>query len=537
MPDGGHEAGDGRWLAPLLVGAGVLLLVATRVCHPIAGLGNADIAGIFYEADMIVGGGVPYVDTIDMKPPGSFFVVAAIFDCLGRELVVVQWVYTLWAALAGPAIWVAARALYGRKQTAAVAVLLYLAWVGTFDFNYSAWMTPLYAWAFACLIAAVRGGKKWLHVVAGICAALALALKGQSVVLAPVFVLVWWWGRRRGEPGATWGAWGLWVVGAVLGLAPLIGWFAAHGAARELMAALLPVNEALTYAARVKPEDWWWLKTWRIAWQHMRVFPLHSLLVGAVLVGWWWRRRLRRVAGETVGPVEPVPEDRPEFSAPLAPQVIFWVLSVVGCGIGGLRFYIHYLPQYLPALALLAVHPLGLAWWWQTRGRWGQALAAVTAVVALALVIRIPLGFAANVDYRGSKHADKAGAYIKARTTPEDTILVWGWAAWSTYYHSERRSPSAIFKVLGQVTEYNQNGMFTRSKSANFIRGPYSERLMADFKRAPPAYIIKTAAFFPGVKRDPMLQWPAMMRMFRRDYVLVEKFGKIKVFEHKTRRP
>jgi len=527
MQGGSHEATDGRWQAPLLVAAGLLLLLATRGCHPLVGLGNADIAGIFYEADVIVDGGVPYVDTIDMKPPGTFFLVAAIFNYLGRSVPVVAGVYLAWAALAGPAIWIAAKSLYGRRDTAAAAVLLYLAWIGTFDFNYSAWMTTMYAWAFACVIAAIRSGRPWLHLAAGTCAALALTLKGHAVVLAPVFALVWLWGRRNGEPGATWIAWPLWLVGAALGFAPLVGWFAAHGATDALMAGLVPIAEARVYAGRIDPEDLWLLKIWRIPLQHIRVFPLHSLLVGAVLVGAWWRRRAER-GGD-------VPEDRSLFAAPLAPQLIFWSFSVVGCGLGGWRFYVHYLPQYLPALALLAVHPLGLGWW-RARGRAGWWLIGATVVMSTVLVVRIPLGLATNIDYRGSKNADKVGAYINARTRPDETILVWGWAAWATYFYADRRSPSAIFKVLGQVTEYNQNGMFTRSKSADFKPGPYADLLLADMKKAPPAYIIKTPSFFPGVKLDPMRQWPAMQQFVSQSYTLAQKFGRIRLFELKARR-
>lgn len=516
MGDDGHAAAEGRWRTPLLVGAGVLLLLATRACHPIAGLGNADIAGIFYEADLIVGGGVPYVDTIDMKSPGTFFLLAGVFAGLGRELWCVEVAYILWTALAGPAIWVAARALYGRSETAGLAVLLYLGWIGTFDYNYSAWMTPAYAWAFACLIAAVRWQKGWLHAAAGACAALALALKGQSVVLAPVFVLVWLWGRRRGEPGATWSAWPLWIFGAALGVAPLFAWYAAHGATHQLVMALVPIGVAREYASRVQPDDLWILKIWRIPWQHMRVFPLHSLLFGAVLVGAWWYRRARK-RGDVLeaGPGLASRPSGPDFAAPLAPQLIFWAMSVVGCGLGGWRFYVHYLTQDLPALALIAVHPLGVAWWLARREKWGAGLLVVTAATSLILIARIPLGYAQNVDHRGNKHTVEIGAYIKERTRPDETILVWGWTAWSTYYHAERRSPSAIFKVLGQATEYNQNGMFTRSLATNFKDGPQADRLLADVRRAPPAYIIKPPVFFPGAKRDPMTQWPAMMRFFR----------------------
>lgn len=509
----------------LLLAAGVALLIATRVFHPISGLGNADIAGIFYEADLINSGGVPYVDAIDVKPPGTFFVLAAVFKYLGRELWKVDVVYALWCLLAGPAIWIAARALYRRTDTAALAVLLYLGWIGTFDYNYSAWMATAYAWAFACLIAGVRGGKAWWHLAAGAFAALALTLKGQAIVLGPVFALVWWWGRRNAEPGARWTAWPLWLAGAALGLAPLVGWYAAHDATRELAAALLPIEEARAYAGRAQSEGFWPLRAWRIPWQHLRVFPLHSLLVAAVLVGAWWVRR-----GD-------VPEDRSkELAAPLAPQVILWLLSVVGCGLGGMRFYIHYLPQYLPALALLAVHPYGLELW-RTRGRAGLALLATTGVVAAVLVARIPLGFAGNHDYKGTKNAARAGEWIKARTEPDDRILVWGWSIWSVYYHAERRSPSAIFKMLGQVTEYNQNGMFSKSREAPFRPGPHADRLIADIERKKPVYIVRSPLFFPGVTDDPMKEFAALNAIFKRDYVLDKRFGRIKVYRLKSWRP
>lgn len=521
--EGGRRQGA---VAAGLVLAGAALLVATRAWHPIAGLGNADIAGIFYEADLLRAGGVPYVDSIDMKPPGTFFVIAGVFSAFGRSIAAVHLAYLGWCLLAAPAIWIAARALYGRATTAGWAVLLYLGAIGVFDFNYSAWMTTAYAWAFACLIAAIRGGRVWLHLAAGTCAALALALKGHAVVLAPTFALVWWWGRRRGEPGARAVAWPLWLAGAGLGVLPLAAWYAAHGALPELLAGLMPVGEASAYAARAQPEPWWWLKSGRIAVQHARVFPLHSLLVAAVLAGAAaaWRAREE---GD-------VPEDR--SAAPLVPTVIFWLMSVVGCGLGGLRFYVHYLPQYLPALALLAVHPLGLAWWRRRRGWPGTAMMVVCGLVAAWMIVRIPLGRAANIDYRGSKNATHAGDYIRKRTTPEDRVLVWGWAAWATYYHAQRFSPSAVFKVLGQVTEYNQNGMFTRSQSTDFKPGPHADRLLADFERTPPAYVVKTAKFFPGALEDPLAQFTALNAIFRRDYVLDRKFGRLEIYERKDRR-
>ncbi len=43
------------------------------------GIPNPDIAGLLYEADRILAGDLPYVDTVEIKPPGAFFLVAGLF--------------------------------------------------------------------------------------------------------------------------------------------------------------------------------------------------------------------------------------------------------------------------------------------------------------------------------------------------------------------------------------------------------------------------------------------------------------------------
>ncbi len=509
-------------MGPFVVLLGVVLLLATRAWHPIAGLGNADIAGILYEADIIRDGGVPYRDTLDIKSPGSWFLFAGIFAAFGRSIAAVQMVYTAWLLLAAPAIWLAARGLYGARMAAGVAVALYLLAVGCFDLNYSAWMTTPYAWAFACLIAGLRRGRGW-HLLAGVFAALAFMIKVHAFVLAPCFVLVWWWARRRGEALATWSAWPLWAAGALLGLAPLLLWYHGHGALWLVLKGLFPVETAGDYGAATQGASSWLWRAYKLPLQLLKVFPLHTVLGVAALLGVWKRR---------------------EGAAPVAPQCVFFVMSVIGCGVGGMRFYVHYLPQYLPALALLGAHPRALEYlrrgW--APGRWRErwlpaVLAGTCVVIALTLVIRIPFGRAASIDTRGDSKVRKAGEYIAARTTPEDTIQVWGWAAWSVYFWADRRAPSPVFKVLGQVTEYNQNGLFSRSRRTNFRPGPAADMLLAAFKTAPPAFLVRNASFFPGVKVDPLEQWPAMKQIFTEQYVLRERFGKLRVYELRSRVP
>ena len=512
-----------RWWPLALVVLGVVVLLATRAMHRIPGLGNADIAGILYEADIILDGGVPYRDTMDMKSPGTWFLFAAIFRWVAREIWALQAAYVIWCLIAAPAIWLAARALYKNTVVAGAAVLLYLAAIGLFDLNYSAWMTTPYAWAFASLIVGLRGGSRGWHVLGGVLAAVAVVFKPHAFVLAPTFVLVWWWARRRGEVGARWSAWPLWLLGALFGLAPLLLWYRQQGALPELIAGLFPFEIARAYGeASLGGEGWFW-RIGRVPLQLVTVYPLHAALGVAALLGC----RLARGEGRSF--------------APLLPALIFFVMSVIGCGVGGLRFYIHYLPQYLPALTLLAVHPEAIAYLrrglrGELRERWiPGALAASCAVLVAVLTIQIPLGLAARVDHKGNRHAKLAGEYIAAHSKPDDRVQVWGWAAWSVYFWADRRAPSPVFKVLGQATGYNENGMFSRSKTIDFRPGPAADVLLAAFREQPPAFFVRVTPFFPGVKADPLEQWPEMQAIVTAQYVLRKRFGKVRVFELRSR--
>lgn len=516
-------------LAYGLCAAGVVLFVLTRLLHPIKGLGNADIGGILYQADILRDGGLPYRDAIDMKSPGPFFLVAAVFVLFGRELWIVKLAYAGWALLAAPAIWLAARALYGRGDrgtiAAGAAVLLYLQTIGMFDFNYSAWMTPAYAWAFALLLLALTGRPR-LHVAAGAAAGLAFLFKTHALVLAPAFACVWLWARRRGLPGAGWRAWPAWLLGALMAFAPLVLLYAARGATGHLLAGLFPIEWAVQYAERTDTEEHWLWRAYRIPLQVGRAFPLQTWLGALALVGVWWSRRH-------------APRDMPAGARPVAPQLLLLAWSVVGCGLGGQRYYIHYLTQYLPALALLAAHP---AAWTVPPGpgrprTLGRAALAVTAALAIWQLSLLPRGRAARVDHRGMAGAATVGEIIREHTRPDECIFVWGWAGWPVYYWADRRSCSPIFKGLGQVTDANQNSLFRRSRATDFRPGPYADMLLEALRERPPAYFVRLRPFFPGVRHDPLDQWKELHDLIEKQYVFRERHGKLYLFERLDRLP
>lgn len=528
-----------------IVGAALAVFGLTRALHPVQGLGNPDIAGILYSADALNAGLLPYRDTIDVKQPASFFLIAAVFR-VSRSIRAVHAAYAIWLLLGAPAIWIAARALYrdGRDEAdnrdaragdpralaPAIATSLYLFTAGLFDFNYAAWLMPPYAWSFALLCLGLHDrrtrGVRW-HLLAGLFASLAYLFKAQAVVLALLFPAMFLWARRRGEPGASWRAWPAWIAGAALGVLPLAAFYASRRALPDLARGLFPLGDAAAYSAGSTALKTYLGALWYVPSQHLRVFPLAITLGVAALVG------VRRAAA---GPAQIA--NHPS----LVPALLFYGASVLGCSIGT-RFFIHYLPQCLPAAALLGAHPAARDWLLAPRAALASRAAYVASRAHAALATGLLLFLLGSIpfldeilpDNRGSPDVEAAGKYVRARTTPGEHLFVWGWPGWGVYYFSERRSPSAIFKVLGQVTTYNDNTGFSSSHAIRFKPGPLADRLLADLRARPPSFIVRAVPFFPHTARDPLDEWPELKTMLDDEYQMLKRYPRLAVYERKGR--
>jgi hypothetical protein len=517
-----------RRVSLLILGLGLAAFAATRAFHPVHGIGNPDIGGILYSADTINAGLLPYRDTVDVKQPGSFFLIAGIFR-VSRSILALQIGFAAWLLVGAPAIWVAARALYGRVGRAelspAIATAIYLVQSAAFDLNYAAWMMVPYAWAFASLVKALRAPSVVWAVLAGAFATVAYTFKAQAVVLLPLYVAVWLLARRTKQGGATLRTWLGLTAGAAVALVPLVAVYAHGGALRELAAGLVPLSDASAYSAKRVAATSDLAALWKVPRQQGRVFFVPLVLGLAGLIGYW---RARRAHSESPSPV---------------PALLFYGASLLGCGIGGRRFFVHYLAQCLPALALLAAHPGAIDWLLARRAELGSRVwlvgarlhTALAGGLLLFLLGRIPFHKNAVVDNPGSPHVEQAGRYVREHSTSDEPLLVWGWAGWGSYYYAERRSPSRIFKVLGQVTEYNDNTAFSRGTSIAFKPGPHADMLLADLRAHPPSFIIRATPFFPGTTGDPLDEWPELRAMVNRDYKQATRFGHLIVYERRRR--
>lgn len=292
-------------------------------------------------------------------------------------------------------------------------------------------------------------------------------------------------------------------------------------------------------------------------------FPLASALAVAAQVG-FGVQRWQQVAGDAVetvlarhgsslrrgGTPDPLGgEDRrlrlpsPEF---IAPAALFLLVSVIGCDLGGLRYYLHYLTQYVPALAVLGAHPAAWRWMFALPRRsasravaWAARLPAwyTLLVVVYCAVddVRLAVGLAASrLDTVGATWPEEIGEAIRRTTSKEETIYAWGWMAWPVYYYADRRAPIPVYKQLGQVTTFNTNGLLTPSGPILFRPGTAADAVVEGLRVWPPAYVVRARPYFPNTD-DPLEDFLALREILEQRYVVRRETDEFMVYERRGR--
>ncbi|TPV95008.1 MAG: hypothetical protein B7733_12340, partial [Myxococcales bacterium FL481] len=447
--------------------AGAVAFIWLRAQFAYDDFPNPDMAGMAYNADVLLRGGLPYRDTVEFKSPGTFFVYAACFAAFGRALMPIQIAYAGWLASGAVAVWLASRHLYRDSGGGrGLAAGLYLGLTASFAPNYAAWMVPAYAWAFAAVVVASARGSPLLHGLAGAWAGIAFLFKAQACVLAVVFVAVWSWARRRGWGGANVLAPLCWVLGGLLAFAPLVGRYAWAGALESLWRGVVPVAVASDYAtssASVGLD-----LAWRVPGQLITVFPLGSMLAAVAAFGAWRTRRVDT----------------------LVPAAVLLLAAVLAAGLGGQRYYLHYLVQYVPGLAVIAAHPAwidGLTW----SGRRASTQRVARLVGAGLVVVGVGLELGRVLRTGGHRYeamarrledgrtpAQAVGEHIRVRSGPDETMWAWGWTAWRAYFWADRAACTAVYKPMGVLTTFNQNTAFSDGGVIMWRAGPRADEVV-----------------------------------------------------------
>ena len=502
-----------------------LLTLLLLVCHTVAHLHgilhpafrNLDVAGIVYNARLLLAGRLPYVDSIEIKPPGAFILFAPWLALGGMRGV---WIFSIfWATATSLATgWLGGRCWGGRWRTwiaflhAGGAIL-----AAEGDINYSFWMTlplTLSAGCVACALVARKNvpfGTSWLG--AGALFALAVLIRPSAASLLLLFAVAILVEARRRQ----WRRIGILVLAALGGgvaVTFFIGLpFMQHG---NLDAVLSGYANVRRYASDsvtsiVTGAGGRWPATFNGLQCLPEQLPLSHILLSLAMIP------LGRFARE---------EDRRALA------YVAWIFGAsVLAGITlTLRFFAHDNAPLWAAYAILVMRPSSIV------GRCIDSLSrrpARAALASFAIGAVVTLSSLQRLIWqtRFMQSNDDRVADLCARIEPHlglrDSVLAWGWSAWGVYEHCHRWAPGPVFKDLTNVTTVNTNTCNRGYDPMRFRDGPLAARYLSDLERGRPALIV-ISDYYKGMGGDPLDEWHDARIFIREHYVVIETNGEFR---------
>lgn len=454
---------------------------------------NEDIAGITYNADLILRGKAPLVDNLEYKAPGPFFLVALVFALFGRSVEVLEGFGVFWSLLTLAGVFFGARALFGGMVSAISAALIFALYAPITDsmtVNYNSWMICPYVWASTFFIYAYRTGKLSFMLWAGISAALAALMKRQGAMIIPLMGLVLLLGHLlplpRGFKGVKrWPGVFYFGLGGLIGVLPFFIFYLLHGGVTQFFGHYLG-----------SPAGWEYVRGKEVNWDGKLdrledgILGLYEFLAFPAIL-----------AAMSIATVPLTRHRGWNFIGVFLAG--YFLMSFIGVSLG-FRFYKGYYLQIIPALAWIAAYSYGPIsrffrypnWpstWYLQLGRIAQfgliLLLCMPAMMGgLKLLKKERRNRVHSALYR--KEARKIANVIKANTTRDEGIWVWGRWAWPIYFYSERMSSTRFYKVLGLITTNLTNTWKRPTSMTRFVKkGPWKE-VGKDLKQTKPAFIV-----------------------------------------------
>ena len=460
---------------------------------------NEDAAGILYSADLLLKGGLPQVDTVDMKAPGSFYLVAFWWKLFGRSMWQTQLLAIIWSILSTLGIGFSLWTLYGQKQyqsfqipirfLSIIGMLIYTLFspnTDSMDINYNSWMITPYIWSFAFMLYAIQLIRKaeepsqenpsqekpsqdhrislqsiyapilWI-VLSGLFLVWGALMKHQGSFLLPAFLFYLYHQPYRYLLILSLG------FGMGLGFLPLFVHYYQHGHLIVILKNYFLSESGWRY---VKEQQLW----------SDRFLGLYDGLLGVFLFTGF-------VAILSVLSIILYMRVYKTLQAKSHQDLIFLIiLSIMSFGgvAVGWRFFKGYYLQLFAPLILVALHPITLRWLWdQIRNFTQFKIPQKSMIILLIMVLCTSFAYesksliAQRKQRRGPLHlpavqSKQVGLWIKKNSKPEDQIWVWGRWAWPVYFYSQKMSATRYFKNLGVLTTQLTNTWRRGTKPTKF---------------------------------------------------------------------
>jgi hypothetical protein len=490
---------------------GVLVLNALWLGRGVIdpGFRNLDVTGIVYNARLLLAGKLPYLSSAEVKPPGAFVLLAPALWLGGLRGV---WILgVVWGSLTSLAAGALGKACYGDRWGRRIALLHAAASVvaNDADINYSFWMALPFTLAAASAARATRARSEWHYAVAwsfaGALALLAVSIKPSAWPLLLLFGCLWLrelWRRDfvRALSLPAWGSCGA-LFAALLVALP----FWAQGRLDVLGQGLRDSQSfGREYVGLVVKGAGGYLNAAGVG---MQCLPDQMpAMIGVALLG-----------------ILPGRFDVRTSRIGFVPWV-FLGSSLLGVTMT-LRFFTHDNAQLWPALAVLAFRPAGL--WarlfvrFEAQG-WAKLVRALP--VMLGLLAALP-GLHERFwlhHYFVTNDHKVAGICrrLEPLLRPDDTVLAWGWQAWSVYEHCHRLAPSRVYKTIGTITTLNTNTCNRGYGRLELRQGDVTKAFMADLERHPPALIL-WSTYHHDMGGDPLDDWAQLSAFLEQEYTMV----------------
>ncbi|MEX1365763.1 MAG: hypothetical protein AB1Z98_21730 [Nannocystaceae bacterium] len=481
------------------------------------GFASHDVAGILHGAMLLHDGALPYVDSIELKAPGTFYLAALLAGPDGTDIAAFQVWANLWAL--GTLVVVAAIAwrTWGPASAVVAAVLygLHDAHLDSMDANYVTWaQMPLVA-AVGCAMTAPTAGSRraqlrwWL--VAGLLAGIATLLKRPAGVgMVVVFVLAVVPDARSRATARTRGA--AVLGGVVLAHLPITMHYLAAGELPALWDGYVRSRWGLRYVSYGgEALGAGALREGLLATVHVLVLPLSLSLLAVV------------------PPRDPAA--RRQWMA-----LALWSLGALAAAGVGLRFYKGYFLAASAPLCLWAAAPWGLLRL-ASRARGSSRVAHGLRLVLLLPALLLAMRQLAVLDHQRKDRARPHDQGARVITTvvrtdqrPGDRIWVWGWHLWDVYPMTGMRSASRVYKSLGLLTPPNDDTWRRPATRLRFVDGEAATLLLEDLRATRPAWIVLGSTV-------PRQQFTALREYLRAEYVLERKvrLGRVQFWHRRDR--
>ena len=200
-------------------------------------------------------------------------------------------------------------------------------------------------------------------------------------------------------------------------------------------------------------------------------------------------------------------------------DVWLWLLSAVIGVVSGTRFFGHYYWQLLPPLCILAARGTT-----QVSAKWtriGVASMALTSAGAAIAAVALHLG-GPSTDY------ETLADYVKANTTPDEKIFVWGHEP-SLFWAADRLPASRVI-TTGFLTGHTTGRPAGFDSIDKAVPGLWAD-VMADLNAHPPTLFFDTQPDDPLDPPDfPMSDYPPIEEFVDGHYQLVGVVERIFVY-------